>query len=95
MAMTLEEVRDWLRGREQLWLGAGDHESCEQYKAMADALDAHLTQPAQAVDVGPAGYFIETRQGEFSQADESYKDDADVFPLYRALPTSPTDKDQR
>lgn len=47
--MTLGQVRDWHRTEhkrsEKAWWYQGEH------KAMADALAAHLTQPAQAVDV--------------------------------------------
>lgn len=51
MTMTLEQVRDWhlARDREQravgLFIGATDH------AGIAAAIDAHLTQPAQSVDV--------------------------------------------
>jgi hypothetical protein len=46
--MTLEQVRDEMRARENL---AAVGPVKDRYKAFADAIDAHLAQPAQAVDV--------------------------------------------
>lgn len=50
--MTIEQVRDWhlARGREYQMIGMDI--GVTNHKLMADAIDAHLTQPAQAVDVG-------------------------------------------
>jgi hypothetical protein len=65
--MTLEQVRDWHRkkAREMDVCGElrfpGPNESpfyrypsdeSKAHDAMADAIDAHITQPAQAVDMG-------------------------------------------
>lgn len=53
--MTLEQVRDWHRKMEALLAAAGSLSAgAARHKAAADAVDAHLTQPAQAVDVGEA-----------------------------------------
>jgi hypothetical protein len=52
MAMTIESVRDRLAS----WYGGSeaclDAKACAELGDMIAALDAHLTQPAQAVDVG-------------------------------------------
>jgi hypothetical protein len=47
MAMMLEQVRDWHRSEACSF----SDEKQAIHTAMADAIDAHLTQPAQAVDV--------------------------------------------
>lgn len=61
---TLEQVRDWhlARDREQravgYFIGATDH------AGMAAAIDAHLTQPAQSVDVAKVREVIESHINE-------------------------------
>lgn len=51
--MSLQAVRDYhltIAARHEA--AGSDFEAYEKHKAMADAIDAHLTQPAQAVDDG-------------------------------------------
>ena len=65
--MTLEQVRDWHRKKaremdvcgELMFPGPNESpfyrypsEASKENDRIADAIDAHLTQPAQAVDVG-------------------------------------------
>ena len=79
MSMTLEQ----LEAKVIAWLGDVAANGSLSGAAVQDIREAfaQLFQPAQAVDV--AGYFVETRNGEFEQVCEQYKADADVFPLYR------------
>ena len=58
MSMTLEQVRDWHRAREASFANSKsklfskeDARAKRKHRQMADAIDAHLTQPAQSVDV--------------------------------------------
>lgn len=50
--MTLEQVRDELREQAEFARGCGWPMTKTQCLKMADAIDANLTQQAQAVDVG-------------------------------------------
>ena len=51
MTMTITEVRDWHRRREDEFRISGYNVGVKNHQQMADAIDAHLTQPAQLVDV--------------------------------------------
>lgn len=50
-AMTLEQVRDWHRQREITFRRLGAPDTANEHQDAADAIDAHLAQPAQSVDV--------------------------------------------
>ncbi|WP_153021655.1 MULTISPECIES: hypothetical protein [unclassified Rhodanobacter] len=51
MSVTLDQVRDWHRRREDEFRISGYDVGVKSHLAMADAIDAHLTQPAQSVDM--------------------------------------------
>lgn len=52
MTMTLKQLRDWHREVEALLAKTGSMSAgASRHKAAADAIDAHLTQSAQSVDV--------------------------------------------
>ncbi|WP_395119681.1 hypothetical protein ACFCQI_01825 [Rhodanobacter sp. FW102-FHT14D06] len=69
--MTLEQVRDWHRKMEVLLAKAGSLSAgAARHKAAADAIDAHLAQPAQAVDALQDAIFqIAERLGEVRDPD--------------------------
>lgn len=50
-AMTLERLRDWHLRRETTFRRLGAPDTADEHRAAADAIAAHLTQPAQVVDV--------------------------------------------
>jgi len=52
--MTLEQVRDWHLARDSEQRIVGFNLGATNHRGMADAIDAHLAQPAQAVDVDAA-----------------------------------------
>ena len=54
--MTLLDVRDWHRFSQQAAEADGHNKMAEAHKELADAIDAHLAQSAQAVDVGALIY---------------------------------------
>lgn len=72
--MTLEQVRDSLRKMEaegQWWSpNSGMTHWTIPLKEMADAIDAKLTQPAQAVDVGAIREVIDSLSGEADSHDD-------------------------
>lgn len=49
--MTLEQVRDWHATCAVIYERSGESSLADQHRNLAAALTAHLTQPAQAVDV--------------------------------------------
>lgn len=57
--MTLEQVRDWHRQREITFRRLGAPDTANEHQDAADAIDAHLTQPAQSVDVEKVREVIE------------------------------------
>ena len=52
--MSLEQVRDWHAEGYRACLDNGYIEAAIKHRDMADAIDVHLAQPSQAVDVGEA-----------------------------------------
>lgn len=70
-SMTLEQVRDWHRAREASFANSTstlfskeDGRAKRKHRAMADAIDAHLTTPAQTVDVEAVKTLLELVEGE-------------------------------
>lgn len=86
--MTLEKVRDVLRNAGRYDLYGTDLQACD----LADAIDAHLTQPAQAVDVGAIREVLSAMR-KLDPRFKSFCHDRWVDKLTAALPKDSNDGD--
>lgn len=84
MSMTLEQVSAKLREQAEFARGIGWPMTKTKCLELADAIDAHLAQPAQSVAIYPVGHFIETSAGEYARVSRKHECDGDVFQLYRS-----------
>lgn len=82
MSMTLEQVRDWLAGKERMFVGyqrwaTSLNES--QVRAFRNAIDAHLTQPAQPVDVDKVKEVIASHRHEITLCNKHDQESIDYL----------------
>ena len=73
-AMTLEQVRDWHTKCAVVYEQSGESALADQHRSLAAAITAHLTQPAQSVDVAKVREVIAELR-DYNEADDGALDE--------------------